>query len=345
MCLAYALCCVAFALRVYARLKFGKRKLNWSDYWTSLAWVFVTIGTFVELARVLKEQELGRGRADNLDSIIQIMSLGGPDYMYIFNSITELLKLAFVGVHFSLAALWCVKAGLLSIYFELSLHLSKKIKIALWVTAIYCAFSFVTVLFLHIFMCMPVSRNWTFLDNFCSSYMSPPFFITFLVVSLTSDLMLVIIPSVIIRSLHLQTRERYAFLFVVVVGSISIVSSIMRFTVIYVGTAGLEFGKGSGDTIAIWGMIEMSSAFIACCLPSMRAFIRRDTPEKHSKDASYGSSNYGSRYGLKKKENLGNIPLNSYVEVQPDSNSETELYRQSEDSRVHRPKTSIASSV
>ena len=95
-------------------------------------------------------------------------------------------------------------------------------------------------------------------------------------------------PLLILRTLGLQGSERYAFVFVYVVGGLSPLASLLRYVFIRMGyvdnPAALVPGKAFFfavdsltllEKIKLWTTVEAASGIVAFCLPSLRRLFKR----------------------------------------------------------------------
>jgi hypothetical protein len=101
-----------------------------------------------------------------------------------------------------------------------------------------------------------------------------------------------IIPLLVLRELRLRKGEVYAFAFIYLIGSASILASILRYAFIRVAYRdGLKYQAHNSsayeavylstdldEKIKVWTTVEYCTASIAFCLPSLRNLLRRGGP-------------------------------------------------------------------
>ena len=79
--------------------------------------------------------------------------------------------------------------------------------------------------------------------------------------------------------MKMMRHERYALAFIYLFGGASVVASLLRYT--FIRIAYLEGFQTPpmmvelGEKIKIWTAVEYGTAFVAFCLPSFRALLRR----------------------------------------------------------------------
>ncbi|KAI1754242.1 hypothetical protein F4782DRAFT_528677 [Xylaria castorea] len=95
-----------------------------------------------------------------------------------------------------------------------------------------------------------------------------PFWYTNAVLSITSDVVILLMPMPLIYALQMSRLKKSALIFVFALGTLVVVASILRFPT-------LDLPVKSPDPLydiktAMWTMIEMSLAIICACLPQIR---------------------------------------------------------------------------
>lgn len=117
---------------------------------------------------------------------------------------------------------------------------------------------------------------------------------------LTAVSTVMIIPIALGMQMNLSRRLHFAIFFILVIGAVSIVANIVRFTGI-LPIAGPQLGIGGSvdavRTVMFWSHIEFACAFIAACLPSYRALWLK---KKEEKSAS-GSRDYSNSKSTRSK--------------------------------------------
>ena len=137
-------------------------------------------------------------------------------------------------------------------------------------------------------------------------------------------------PLLVIRSYKLQRSERYAFAFIYVIGGLSPLASVLRYTCIRMGyvynpaalVKGVEVNFGA-DTVTLdemikfWTTLECTTGIIAFCLPSLRRVFHLNAVKLQSRRAvpvpaqgtvddsyvsAYSEANTGSDVGILPRE-------------------------------------------
>jgi len=107
--------------------------------------------------------------------------------------------------------------------------------------------------------------------------------------NILTDLFLVALFLVILRRLQLRRRERWGVVFFLMVSAIPILAAILRLTIIIRAMKPLRHRtmndlKKFYDILYLASEIEVTTAFIAACLPGMRVFLRekKDSRRQYS---------------------------------------------------------------
>ena len=187
------------------------------------------------------------------------------------------LKMKFISGYGYFVGIWGVKAAFLAGYWRLRGTLHRPIRLLLYTTAVYTIVTFLANILLHTFSCRPISLNWTGgTERRCFSFAILPNLTVLLVTNISTDLLILLIPLLIIRTFMLRKHETYSLAFVFVVGITSIVAMALRY-----GFAWREDAKGEGvygivenEWRKVFMTLEATCAGCAFCMPAMRRAVR-----------------------------------------------------------------------
>lgn len=135
-----------------------------------------------------------------------------------------------------------------------------------WVLAYFCL---ILVIFLA---CLPLSNNWnpkTTSAN-CPTYIKSQTFATICAINIATDVDLLVLPLFVIFSLRLKKAERVSLILVFGIGTISMVSSIVRFVVLF---RRFQEGLLDAQTIHLYSILshtEVTFGLLAFTLPALR---------------------------------------------------------------------------
>ncbi|KAI6086826.1 hypothetical protein F4821DRAFT_122653 [Hypoxylon rubiginosum] len=255
---------VAVLFRVWARALGEKSHQNtmqrfWWDDWTCIiAWAILT-GTLSALAYLV---ELGLGRYPETippDNVIKI-----------YKSVFVAQVVYFLGMAFA-------RSSALFFYQRIFDHVGSRVRYVIWIAQIlniaWCI-TFSVETFAH---CHPIQKFWTpsMKEGHCLDQR-----IVYLgnsIVSVTIDLLILMIPAPLLWRLKLSTLRKIQVTFVFVLGYGVIVGSIGRLIVLSNITSD-EFLAAityTGVPIYQWFGVESSIALISTSLPSIWSLLKR----------------------------------------------------------------------
>ncbi|VUC24062.1 unnamed protein product [Clonostachys rosea] len=87
--------------------------------------------------------------------------------------------------------------------------------------------------------------------------------------NIVTDAVMLFLPLPVIWNLQIQTKQKIALIFIFALGSLGMVSSIIRLKVAFRMT-GLEDGTWDTAELVIWSCVEAGCYLIAACLPTLR---------------------------------------------------------------------------
>lgn len=212
-------------------------------------------------------------------------------------------KITMAAVFAYYTTIWSVKATFLLYYYEFCQHLSLPIKTFLYVVTGVVAITYVANMILNGAWCIPISRVWDFTSpDFCSPANSR-FLIAFGAwTNITTDLLLILFPIFILKTVQFRRRQRWAIGLLLFIGALTVMTAIIRF-----GLMMRLIGETSPDGVFLfWQQTQLTSGaeqvigLFGACLPALRALLRKSW---NVKDFSLGSSGKGSSGIFKKSKN------------------------------------------
>lgn len=255
----------AWVLNRYKRARFGNSVTNAALYLTCLC----VIGT--SACNIWTSSKLIQYR-DYTDELRE-PSTGLPLHL-----VVPALKISVALKCFYVVGLYAVKAAFLGIFVELEQHLEKRlrvfVRVAIWVTVA----AFVVNFLLTMLWCLPFHTNWSLdPDTLCSSLRSMAVVGFGTATNVLTDLAIMAIPLFVLKTLPLRRREMYAIAFILFLGLICIVASIVRFIFLWDFIYGdhNESLPSQQNIIVYTSELEVAIAVWAGCLPALRVLLRR----------------------------------------------------------------------
>ena len=206
------------------------------------------------------------------------------DWKYVL----ELISLYRVGMKFMFAdqmfwalLMWSVKAALMALYYDIATHVTPRVKQIMHITCVVLLLTLLAVIAVFLGWCRPLDRNWTLGDNMCSpqTYVFPVAFTSAL--HMITDIMVLGIPLLILRTLHLQRAQAIAVYFILGIGflafSVSLVSLVLQIEVVGINhdsPSYLSEMEIKTERVYLAAIAECSIAIVGACLPSLRVILR-----------------------------------------------------------------------
>ncbi|KAI5465388.1 hypothetical protein BGZ63DRAFT_450305 [Mariannaea sp. PMI_226] len=265
------LCPSLTATRIWSRLRKGGQ-VGADDYAIVAALIFSLLSSGVEVASC----HFGFGR--------HVQTLEPED-------IAEALKFFYLCQITYKACINLTKCSILLLY----LRIFGKIRWFKWLCRIllliiflYCVASVIVT----IFQCTPVQRAYnraiegTCIDSGKFWYANAGF-------SITTDLVILVMPMALVYQLQIQRAQKVALVIVFALGGFVVITSCLRVTTINIASTTHDVTYDISSTM--WTIIEMNVAIICACLPMIRPIIVRLFPKLMPK--SSGNSNEQSESG------------------------------------------------
>lgn len=259
------------AMRLYTKI-FLTRSPGWDDYTSVLSW----IGAFIWTGLTIKMVKLGMGRHSWDDN----SSIGNQEaYLYI----------TFVASITYFAVICLVKVSILLLYLRAFTE-SRRFKYIVYVLLFLIVSTHVATIPIYLSGVSPVSCQWKVFvsdeasDSFCHSRLSFDFddmwycFLNAWTVLL--DLVIVILPCPAVWRLHLAKEQRLAVIAILISGLVATLSSVIRVPYLVHRLFFDELGDNlfTEFQVDMISTVEIETAIICTCLPTLKAFLKRFFP-------------------------------------------------------------------
>ncbi|CZT22918.1 uncharacterized protein RCC_08625 [Ramularia collo-cygni] len=264
-----ALAATFVACRTYARLRIA-RNAGSDDVSIVFAMLFA-LGTTITM---LFQVKYGMGRRQA--SLSQDESI-------------SMLKAFYVSIWTYNLSLCCTKVAILLQY----LRVFSPMK-----TFRMCCFILLTVVVIYaiyaagtaIFACSPIAFFW---DHRLEGKCLPRFPIWFAnaAINIVTDIVIVVLPIPVMSDLELPTRTKRALMTVFLLGGFTCIVSILRLQSLFVISRAQDVSWNNGMA-AIWSNIEINTAIMCSCLPTMRCLFPRIFKSRMSQPRSYNSGEH-----------------------------------------------------
>lgn len=300
----FAITTTFFSVRVYyefRRWRAGSLTIgrHVSFYLAAGAWVCLaaTYGLLMwTLDIIIKERHAYTG----VDALLHQM--GVTIYL---KTLPKYMKVLFSSVVLLSSGIWLVKASFIIMYFEISSRISRSLRWTLYVAASYILLSYL-VFFVSLFIWCDSFSDVFRMDKYLmqmSQYCNPINYVNstsnlnlYTVMNTTSDFVVMLVPLLILRTIQITKREKWAVVFLLALGALTMTTTIVRTKLM---ASSSSWGKSRFQTGEILAFAECAAAVIAVSLPSMRAawntHHRQQLSHKKSSGNVYSSSGTGGR--------------------------------------------------
>ncbi|RPB05391.1 hypothetical protein L873DRAFT_1797730 [Choiromyces venosus 120613-1] len=221
-------------------------------------------------------------------------------------TLIRIFKFQLAEVEMYLTGVWLVKGSFLALYFDIFRSLPPGIRKMLQFTTIYTMLTWFTNFLLPLVYCRPLSLVWS-IEHHCTSFRSKLGTTFPMVTNVTTDLLIMIIPILVLRTLNLRKSEMLAIAFLLSLGCLTIIASLLRYA--YVTKRNALGKSGSPNLVTqaqIWSYAEGCIATFAACLPAGRVLLARRKLRNTSGGSSSGRghSGFSSKMNRIRKERL-----------------------------------------
>lgn len=212
-----------------------------------------------------------------------------------------LLKILFISEMFFSCAITSVKISILCFYYTL-FQVVTAFRRALYVTGAICIIWLITVLFVVIFQCSPIHAFWDSVSSPMYCKASANVLLGYEVSNLIIDVIILLLPVMVIRTLHLPLWRKLSVAVVFLLGGFVCVASIVRITRIW------RMPNPAVDihlpTVIMWSTIQLGTGIICACLPTYGPLLKSEFIDRVFKRllSSFRSEKeYPSSFGYGKK--------------------------------------------
>ncbi|ETS84316.1 hypothetical protein PFICI_02341 [Pestalotiopsis fici W106-1] len=251
--LAFAFLCQ----RLYTKI-FLLKKFQIEDATVLFAWA-TSVGTQAELLRLYVVKAVG----------VHAYEMPLERYQY-FSRVIFAAPLVYT---FTVAS---AKATLCLFYRRLSPF--KTYQIFVWITMFLCVGSSMAIFFSLVFACKPIAASWDpQLAQIAQCLHRPAIYVATAGIGVFTDVILLALPVPVIVGLNMPTRQKIIVLFLFAIGSITLVTSIVRLVILLPSLTDQDqtyaLTKGT-----LWICIESNLLIMCCCLPTLRRFFHHIAP-------------------------------------------------------------------
>ncbi|CUS07258.1 unnamed protein product [Tuber aestivum] len=189
----------------------------------------------------------------------------------------------FLGLGY-MVELWCIKAAFVLFYWNLFSKIQGQKRFALYATSFFIPATFVVVIITFFTHCRPVAISWDLKlilkhGRRCTPNTAKSVQWLLSSSNIITDLMLMAVPLLVIRSFRLTRIDTYAVAFVFLIGIISISATIVR--IFYLNQTGVFEPDFHGNItlqqqhhFELISSVEVLAALIAFCLPAFRFLLK-----------------------------------------------------------------------
>ncbi|KAA8649430.1 hypothetical protein EYZ11_011748 [Aspergillus tanneri] len=243
---------LAVALR-YTSKAVGRLKFGWDDGLIGLAYVLC----MATAACVMADVTYG-GVGLHEARVLQI----DPEMIVVWGKFIIIIPLLYTGT--------VVPQKLSILYLYLSIFTQKAFRIICYVTGAIILANWIATFVAGCLSCQPLSYFWT-KQGRCFDINS--FFRWAGFANILTDVIMLILPIPVVWQLHASVRLKLGILFTLLLGSVGLISSILRFYTFYVTDAATD-GTWSAVELVIWTVVEGGTYLIAACLPTYRPLMK-----------------------------------------------------------------------
>lgn len=235
--------------------------------------------------------------------------------------------------------MWSIKASLMALYYDISKHVTDRVKMLMHVTSGLLLVTVLVVISVSLGWCRPITANWSLGPDMCTpqAHVFPVAFTSCLHV--ITDILVLSIPILILRTLQLQRAQMVAVYFIFGIGFLAFTVALVSLG-LQIQVVGLPHESSSyfqeiqikTERVYLAGVAECSIAIVGANLPSLRVFLRmilqtRETSSQ-ARRVKIGSGSGATKYSKeqdpspnsRKPSNWSNDPTITISEENGDHN-------------------------
>ncbi|KAK5996634.1 hypothetical protein PT974_01971 [Cladobotryum mycophilum] len=186
------------------------------------------------------------------------------------------------------------KVSLLIFYFRLSPQ--TWFMVAIWSTIVFITGYTVGIFFALIFACNPIAKSWDVRITGGECINRASLYIATAAVNIISDVIIFILPLPVIVRLQIPRRQKIGLLLIFVLGSLTIVTSIVRVTILPQMLTSLD-QTWVISWASVWIIVEANLIIMCASLPTIRKFLKHVAPRLVGDSIASGSGNKGASGG------------------------------------------------
>ncbi|KAH4268626.1 hypothetical protein HBI38_042840 [Parastagonospora nodorum] len=164
-----------------------------------------------------------------------------------------------------------------------------------WSTLAVTLSAYISIFFSLLFACKPIAASWDpLLLPIAVCINRGGIYIAQAVIGIVTDVLLLALPIPTVLKLQMPTKQKFGLVGIFAVGSITIVTSIVRLIILLpsLTTADQTWVIGEG---CLWIFIEANLLIMCCCLSTLRRFFKHFAPRLIGETSSTGNSKSRSR--------------------------------------------------
>ncbi|KAK0662726.1 hypothetical protein DIS24_g1671 [Lasiodiplodia hormozganensis] len=204
----------------------------------------------------------------------------------------ELSKYFYVSVIFYNGAVGLVKISILLQY--LRIFAIKKMQLACRIVLVLNSLFTLETVIISVFDCTPIPFFWdkSIKGGHCVNFGAMWF--SHASTNIVFDIVLVILPMPVIKSLNLPKKQKIALMGIFALGTFATVTSSLRLSSIYKISYSNDVTYDNVGA-ALWSTVEINTAIICASLPTFKAFFNRIFPHLLGSTRTQSSANHRSR--------------------------------------------------
>ncbi|KAF8242566.1 hypothetical protein K440DRAFT_116562 [Wilcoxina mikolae CBS 423.85] len=210
----------------------------------------------------------------------------GGQYDLVESFVTKDMAKGFLAIYIlAVTEIWSVKAAFIFMYADLYNRTVNIRKHGLYATAAFIPLTYIGLIITALKECTPFSDNWNIQKLFdtgvlCSPITSSRTNIVSIVFTITTDIMLILLPFHIMTSLTLSAPQKRGITFIFAIAAISVSAALARFVILSKMGVYLVYSEARQEVTFdkyYWAVglafLEICAAEIAFVLPALRSVL------------------------------------------------------------------------